>query len=103
MIGRIPGDYRKHVLGESGEAAVSVQNDPHKLALLRHYRSLMQMAQEAGKPMFHLKPADGAIGAHLQSARDAYRDFKELAGAISEGAFAASGKIDSTSHVARVT
>jgi hypothetical protein len=29
--------------------------------------------------MFHLKPADGAIGAHLQSAQEAYRDFETLA------------------------
>jgi chromosome partitioning protein len=78
-ISRIPGDYRKYVLGEVGETNVSVQNDPNKLALLRHYRSLMPLAQEARKPMFHLKPADGAIGAHLQSVRDAYRDFKALA------------------------
>jgi hypothetical protein len=32
--------------------------------------------------MFHLKPADGAIGAHFQSARDAYQDFKTLAQVI---------------------
>jgi hypothetical protein len=47
--------------------------------MLKHYRSLMPMAQEARKPMFHLKPADGAIGAHFQSAQEAYRDFKTLA------------------------
>jgi hypothetical protein len=40
------------------------------------------MAQEARKPMFHLKPADGAIGAHLQSAEDARKDFEALAKAI---------------------
>ena len=50
--------------------------------MLKHYRSLMPMAQEARKPMFHLKPADGAIGAHFQSAQEAYRDFKTLALAI---------------------
>ena len=42
----------------------------------------MPMAHEARKPIFHLKPADGAIGAHLQSVKDAYRDFKSLATAI---------------------
>jgi chromosome partitioning protein len=31
------------------------------------------------KPMFHLKPADGAIGSHLQAAQNAYQDFKQLA------------------------
>jgi chromosome partitioning protein len=42
----------------------------------------MAMAQEARKPMFHLKPADGAIGAYLQSAEDARKDFEALAKAI---------------------
>jgi hypothetical protein len=36
--------------------------------------------------MFHLKPADGAIGAHLQSAHDAYNDFRALAAATVEKA-----------------
>lgn len=81
-INRIPGDYGKYVLNEDGSTSVSIQKDPHKLALLRNYRSLMPMAQEARKPMFHLKPADGAIGAHLQSVHDAYRDFRALAEAI---------------------
>jgi chromosome partitioning protein len=83
-INRIPGDYRKYVLSEPPDDSVSIQNDPHKLALLKHYQSLMSMAQEARKPMFHLKPADGAIGAHLQSAQEAYKDFKTLAGVIRE-------------------
>jgi len=41
--------------------------------------SLMPMAMEARKPVFSLKPADGAIGAHSQAARNAYTDFLELA------------------------
>lgn len=81
-ISRIPEDYRRYVLGEVSETSVSVPNDPNNLGLLRHYWSLMPMAQEARKPMFHLKPADGAIGAYLQSVRDAYRDFKALAETI---------------------
>jgi hypothetical protein len=32
--------------------------------------------------MFHLKPADGAVGAHLESAQQAYQAFKDLALAI---------------------
>ncbi len=37
------------------------------------------MAQEAHKPIFHLKPADGAIGTHITAVRGVYWDFKELA------------------------
>ena len=60
----------------------SIPEDPENLALLKHYRSLMPMGQEARKPVFHLKAADGAIGAHTSAVRDAYRDFKQLATSI---------------------
>jgi hypothetical protein len=39
----------------------------------------MPLAMEARKPMFWLKPADGAIGAHAQAVRDCYDDFRALA------------------------
>ena len=39
----------------------------------------MPMAMEARKPMFFLKPADGAIGAHVAAVGDCYRDFETLA------------------------
>jgi chromosome partitioning protein len=37
------------------------------------------MAQEAHKPMFQLKPADGAIGAHVSAVKTAHQDFQRLA------------------------
>jgi hypothetical protein len=79
---RIPGDYRAYVLLEEPPAPTSIQDDPNNLGFVKQYRSLMQMAQEARKPMFHLKPADGAIGAYLQAAQEARRDFQALARAI---------------------
>ena len=78
-IAQIPQVYRGSVLGESEPSGISIADDPHCLALLKHYRSLMPMAQQAHKPIFHLKPADGAIGAHSQAAQDAYHDFEQLA------------------------
>ena len=54
-------------------------NDPYCLATLKHYRSLMPLAQEARQPMFFLKPADGAIGGHMTAVQDCYRDFRSLA------------------------
>ena len=83
-IERIPDVYRNAVLGEPGESNISVVDDPHCLALLKHYRSLMPLAQEAHKPMFHLKPADGAIGAHVQAVQAANHDFNNLAQQIKE-------------------
>ena len=38
--------------------------DPYQLGALKPYRSLMPLAQEARKPMFFLRPADGALGGH---------------------------------------
>ncbi len=74
---RIPTVYQEAVLGQSG--AVPPSPDPQRLALLKHYRSLMPLAQEARKPMFLLKPADGAIGAHIEAVRSCYEDFLHLA------------------------
>jgi hypothetical protein len=36
------------------------------------------MAMETRKPIFLLKPSDGAIGSHLGAVRTAYSDFKIL-------------------------
>ena len=58
--------------------------DPYCLALLKHYRSLMPLAMDARKPMFFLKPSDGAIGAHVEAVRACYEDFLRLATAIGE-------------------
>jgi chromosome partitioning protein len=76
---RIPAEYREAVLGLPAEEVSVDQTDPHCLAVLKHYRSLMPMAQEARKPIFFLKPADGAIGAHAAAVQDCYRDFLQLA------------------------
>lgn len=79
-MARIPTVYREAMLDEP--AAIIPDPDPQRLALLKHYRSLMPMAQEARKPMFMLKPADGAIGAHVEAVRSCYEDFLHLARVI---------------------
>ena len=78
-IVQIPPTYRTDVLDVSEDGGVSIKTDPHCLALLKHYRSLMPMAQEVRKPIFRLKPADGAIGAHFQAVKAARNDFERLA------------------------
>lgn len=79
---RIPIEYRQAVLDEPTDHSPGVDTDPHCLSLLKHYRSLMPMAMEARKPMFHLRPADGAIGAHAAAVQGCYQDFKALAATI---------------------
>jgi chromosome partitioning protein len=79
---KIPPVYQEAVLGERVDAEKpdrKVENDPNCLAQLKHYRSLMPLAMEAHKPMFHLKPADGAIGAHVEAVKDCRNDFRALA------------------------
>jgi chromosome partitioning protein len=78
----IPTVYRREVLDEDGGKVPSAETDSHCLAMLKHYRSLMPMAQEALKPMFHLKAADGALGGHIYAVQECYRDFERLAKAI---------------------
>lgn len=82
-MNRIPGVYRSAVLGQDGPAP-HIENDPHCLAQLKHYRSLVPMAQDARKPVFALKPADGAFGGHQKLVSDATRDFAALAAVIAE-------------------
>ena len=60
----------------------SEATDANCLGLLKHYRSLMAMAVEARKPLFRLKSADGAIGAHSYAVKDCENDFLRLAKAI---------------------
>ena len=78
-VHRIPAAYRAHILGQSSGAPPSPNDDPDCLAVLRNYPSLMQMATEARKPMFALKPADGALGAHGAAVADCRADFERLA------------------------
>lgn len=77
---RMPAEYRSSLsLPKSAHKFASVKDDPECLALLRHYKSLIPMAQEARKPVFLLKSADGAIGSHAASVTQAYDDFRALA------------------------
>lgn len=76
---RIPSIFNEYVLRKPGSPRPKVEDDENCLALLKHYHSLVPMAMEARKPIFLLRPADGAIGAHYQAVSKAYADFKSLA------------------------
>jgi len=82
---KVPAEYRISVLGKNDSTRVPAwADDGYCLSLIKHYRSLMPMAMEAHKPMFFLKPADGAIGAHTAAVAACYEDFKQLANRIAE-------------------
>lgn len=81
-LDRVPSVYRRSVLAETpskGSIEANPDNDPNCLAQLKHYRSLMPLAQEARKPMFLLTPADGALGGHFQAAQACRKEFRALA------------------------
>lgn len=76
---RIPGVYHESVLGQTQPADLSADRDPMLILRIKNYRSLMPMAMDARKPMFLLKPADGAIGAHQTNVWQCYDDFRRAA------------------------
>ncbi|MGA9537136.1 MAG: hypothetical protein WBR24_14610 [Desulfobacterales bacterium] len=82
-VKRIPDMYRIYILKEK-KTHLSPENDPYCLATVKHFRSLVPMAQEVRKPIFELTPADGAIGSHAAAVLDVYSDFDILARKIIE-------------------
>ncbi len=80
-VNRMPKEYARNLLEDvKGPYPSTPEKDPQNaLATVKHYRSLVPIAQEARKPIFHLKPADGAIGAHATAAHNASFAFKILA------------------------
>jgi chromosome partitioning protein len=82
-LDRIPSEYRTSVLGQKLDTTQEIAlPDSNCLASLRNYRSLMPLAQDARKPMFDLKPADGAIGSHSQYVQTCYDEFRGLTKAV---------------------
>ncbi len=80
---QIPSEFRREVLGIALKKDEKL--DPH-LASLKHYHSLMPMALDAHKPMFHLKVADGASDSQLQAAQHVGQEYRSLAERIAERA-----------------
>jgi len=78
-MAKIPSTYAKAVLQSAPVRDATIDTDPNCIAKLKDYRSLMPLAQEARKPMFFLKPADGAIGAHTYAVAEVYKEFKAVA------------------------
>jgi chromosome partitioning protein len=79
---RLPITYRESVLNLPKQLVLGP--DDNQIKTIKHYRSLMPMAMEARKPMFSLRGADGAIGAHQSNVQQCFDDFAALANAIAE-------------------
>jgi len=80
-VDRMPEEYARNLLEDQkgSYAKTPAEDKENALAIVKHYRSLVPMAQEARKPIFHLTAADGAIGGHASAAINAGQDFKAMA------------------------
>lgn len=84
-MAQLPDIYRESLLDDQPRAKdPAVKTDPNCLWVLKHYPNLSSMALEARKPMFALRPADGAIGSQVSSVQSCYREFRGLARVIAE-------------------
>lgn len=81
---KIPEVFRSSFKLKPEESPISFESDPFCLASIKHYNSLMPMAMEVRKPIFMLKPADGAIGAHYNAVKKVYEDFEKFSKNIKE-------------------
>lgn len=81
---KMPSIYREYILDDKSQQDITAEDDIFRLAALKHYKSLMPLAQEAHKPMFLLKSKDGAIGSHLEAVKLCGDDFMALSIKISE-------------------
>jgi len=82
----MPSTYAQAVIQQPVDQSITVDTDPNCIAKLKDYRSLMPLAQEARKPMFFLKAADGALGAHANAVAVAYKEFLAVAQTIAKRA-----------------
>jgi len=81
-LARLPGAYRQAFQQHGGGYPASPASDPECLGLIHHYAGLMPLALDARKPMFALRPADGAIGSHMDSVQRCREDYERLANQI---------------------
>lgn len=79
---KLPAVYSEKLIEQVAQPNLTIANDPCALGVLKHYRSLMPMAQTVRKPIFRLTAADGAIGAHWSAVQQVGKEFRKLAAAI---------------------
>lgn len=74
----IPGTYHRLVLDAEPPLADAAQGDPELIATMRHLASLVPYAQDARKPMFDLKQADGIGGGQIRAVARCRKEFEAL-------------------------
>lgn len=74
----IPAAFHEHVLADRLSWSGDFSQDPACLAVLRHWASLIPIAQTSRKPLFDLKQADGIGGGQLQAVAKCRKEFEQL-------------------------
>lgn len=80
-FGRIPEAYLQ-AAGGGAASPLPPEADPACMGIMRQAPGLMALALEAQKPMFLLRPADGALGALMNAVAQSREDFRRLAEAL---------------------
>lgn len=80
-VNRMPAEYARNLLDDTAcpYPATPDADVENALATMKHYRSLVPMAQEHRKPVFKLTTADGAFGSHAAAVAGARADYRSLA------------------------
>jgi chromosome partitioning protein len=84
-LARYPAAFHRYVLGDAGDSAAGLDDDPCCLAQLKTLPSLAPLAQLARRPIFELKQADGVGTDQLRTVGKARREFEALTRALLAG------------------
>jgi hypothetical protein len=81
---QIPAVFHEFVLEDAVPATLRIDKDSYCLATLKHFASLVPLAQAARKPMFDLRRADGIGGGQIQAVAKCREEFEGLARVLAE-------------------
>lgn len=95
IMAGIPATFVGHP--ERAGDHLTFANDPNCLGVLHTYPGLESQAREAGKPIFQLTAADGALGSHAAAVTHARNAYQRLADRIA----AATWRGDTLSELAK--
>ncbi|MEW6073868.1 MAG: ParA family protein [Planctomycetota bacterium] len=77
-VEQIPETYHRSVMGASTPTVDDAHSDPQRIALIRHFASLVPFAQIARKPLFDLKQSDGIGGGQVHAVAKCRQEFEAL-------------------------
>ena len=72
------------ISGTSSATPTLMEDDSYCIARLRHFASLVPMAQAARKPMFDLRQAGGIGGGQLLSVKRCRKEFQRLVAGVTQ-------------------